>query len=399
MSAVQPRVIVAVDPHKAINAVNVVDAEAVVVAREVFPNTSEGYRQLLSFGRRWRHRSWAVEGCSGVGRHLAQRLVAQHETVLDVPTRRSSLVRAFATTSGRKTDDVDAYSVALAALHTPGLHKVTVEGRNETLRLLVSRRKELVALRTQAVCRLHRELLVMRAGGAPRRLTAARAKSLLSEVHPKDETTRVRKHLALDQVNDLVRIDAQLKEINRQLRDLVKATPNGLTQLYGVGPVITATVLGEVNDVARFKNRHHFASYNGSAPVLRGSAGEAIACVNLSGNRRMNHALHMAAMAQLRRPDSPGGIYFRRKRAEGKSVKEAIRCLKRRISDAIYRQLVLDAAAVVADPGGHLGTTVSTSVTAPTPTSGSSVRPQPGSVAPRLPAPRRHSKPRSAAPR
>jgi hypothetical protein len=93
--------------------------------------------------------------------------------------------------------------------------------------------------------------------------------------------------------------------------------------------------------------------------VLRGSGGEAKACVNLSGNRQLNHALHIAAMAQLRQPESEGGTYYLRKRAEGKSVKEAIRCLKRRISDAIYRQLVLDAEATSADPGGQMGTTAS----------------------------------------
>ena len=142
MKAVQPRVIVAVDPHKRINAVSVVDDRAEVLAREVFPNTAEGYRQLLCFGRQWRQRRWAVEGCGGVGGHLSQRLVAQHETVLDVSSRRSSLVRAFATTSGRKTD-IDAYSVALAALHTPGLQQVTVDGHHATLRLLAHRRKEL----------------------------------------------------------------------------------------------------------------------------------------------------------------------------------------------------------------------------------------------------------------
>ncbi len=121
---------------------------------------------------------------------------------------------------------------------------------------------------------------------------------------------RVRKQLALDQLPGLARLDARLKDINRQLRETVKATPTALPELYGVGPVITAIVLGHVGDVARFKDQHHFANYNGSAPVLRGSDGEAKACVNLSGNRQLNHALHMGAMAQLRQPDSEGGIHY-----------------------------------------------------------------------------------------
>jgi transposase len=145
---VQEQVIVAVDPAKRVHAVNVVNARSQVLARRTFPNTSDGFRELLRFGRRWRCREWAAEGCRGTGKNLAQRLIAQGESVIDVPSRKSSLVRAFASDSGRKTDDVDAYSVALAAWHSPDLERVGTDGHCETLRLLAHRRKELVSLRT-----------------------------------------------------------------------------------------------------------------------------------------------------------------------------------------------------------------------------------------------------------
>ena len=368
---------IAVDPHKHVNAVVVVDAQATVLARQSFAQSTTGFRDLLVFARRWRRRQWAVEGATGVGKNLAQRLVARGEVVFDVPSKKSSLVRAFSATSGRKSDDVDAYAVALAALHASDLQRVRIDERSQTLRLLASRRNELVGLRTQAVCRLHRELQILIPGGAKRMLTATKAKALLASVRPGDEVGKVRKALALDQLADLVAVDKRLKDINATIKDMVAATATTLPELRGVGPVVTAIVLGEVRDVARFSDRHHFASYNGSAPTTWGSAGEARPCVNLHGNRRLNHALHIVAITQLRY-DCDGRRYYQRKIAAGKTIKEARRCLKRRISDAIYRQLVRDAEAVQRGPGGHLGATTKISAANPTPTVDSSIQPQPG---------------------
>ena len=284
-----------------------------------------------------------MEGSNGVGKHLAQRLVAQHETVFDVTTRKSSLVRSFVADSGRKTDELDAHSVALVGWTTPNLRQVRVDERAVTLRLLVHRREELVASKTQAICRLHRELAILLPGGAARPLTPAKAKRLLGSVRPRDEVGKVRKQLAHDLLVDLQADLRRMEAIEAQIKTVVADTDTGLPQLYGVGPIVTAWVLGEVIDVARFPSRHHFASYNGSAPVARGSAGVAKPGVNMRGNRKLNHALHIIAVAQLRHPTSEGRIYYERKIAESKTPKEARRCLKRQISDAIYRQLVVDA--------------------------------------------------------
>jgi hypothetical protein len=140
---------IAVDPHKRINAVVVVDATGTVLGRGTFAQSTTGFGELMGFARRWRRRAWAVEGATEVGKNLAQRLVARGEVVFDVPSKKSSLVRAFSATTGRKSDDVDAYSVALASLHVTDLLEVRVDERTETLRLLSNRRDELVGLRTQ----------------------------------------------------------------------------------------------------------------------------------------------------------------------------------------------------------------------------------------------------------
>jgi transposase len=370
------KVVIGVDPHKRMNAVVVINSKGKVLGRGQFENSSIGFRELQTFSRQWRPRTWAIEGCNGVGKHLAQRLVAAGERVVDVSTRRAALVRVYAGGNGRKNDDTDAYSIATVGLHTPDLPEVRPDDRAVALRLLANRRHELVGLRTQAVCRIHRDLVNLLPGGASRSLTAKRAKELLATVRPRDEVGRLRRRLIAEQIADLVAIDRRLDEVEEQIKVLVAKTPTHLTELFGVGPVTTARVIGEVGDVARFRSRHHFASYNGTAPVDSSSGGPPAYRLNTKGNRKLNHAIHMVAITQIRN-DCAGRDFFLRKQAEGKSPKEAVRALKRRISDAIYRQLVADAEAE-RDPGGQVGTTPKTSVTGPTPTAGSSVRPQPG---------------------
>jgi transposase len=374
---VVPKVVIGVDPHKRLNAVVVINSKGTVLARQQFANTADGFRELKVFWRQWRPRTWAVEGCNGVGKYLAQRLVAEGERVLDVSTRRAALVRVYGGGNGRKNDDTDAKSIALAALHSPDLPEVRPDEVVETLRLLSNRRDELVGLRTQAVCRIHRDLLILVPGGAATSLTAKRAKVILGRVRPRDDVGRLRKKLLAAQIADLVAIDKRLADMNGEIKAAVAKTSSRLTRLYGVGPISTARILGEVRDVSRFESRHHFASYNGTAPTDKGSAGPPTPRVNTKGNRKLNHAIHIVAITQVRQRTSEGRRYYLRKVAEGKTEREAIRALKRKISDVIYRQLVADAEAA-RGPGGHLGTTPKTSVTDLTPMAGSSVKPQPG---------------------
>lgn len=371
------QVVIGVDPHKRLNAVVVIDAKGEVLARQQFPNSAGGFRELKVFWRQWPTRTWAVEGCNGAGRHIAQRLLAEGERVLDISTRRAALVRVYAGGNGRKNDDTDAESIARVGLNSKDLPEVRPDDATVVLRVLSHRRKELVSARTQALCRIHRDLLVFLPGGAKRNLTAKKAKEILSRVRPRDEIGKLRRRLIAEQISELVAIDRRIAEINKEIRSAVNAAPTGLTRLFGLGHITAALVLGEVRDVARFSSRHHFASYNGSAPTDSSSGGPPVPRVNTKGNRKLNHALHIVAITQIRSKDSEGHAYYWRKIAEGKTEKEATRALKRKISDVIYRQLVADAAAQ-GGPGGQVGTSPKTSVAGSTPKAGSSAKPQPG---------------------
>ncbi|MGI5238911.1 IS110 family transposase [Dactylosporangium sp. CA-139066] len=173
------RVVIGMDPHKRSATIEVIDQHENVLARGRYGTDTDGYAQLLAAGRRFPDRTWAVEGCAGIGRHIAQRLVADGETVLDVPPKLSSRVRVFDTGQGRKTDPVDAHSVAVAGLRSPGLRQVRLDDATVALRLLVDRRDELGHARTETVSRIHQLLLEIVPGGAKKFLTRGQASYLL----------------------------------------------------------------------------------------------------------------------------------------------------------------------------------------------------------------------------
>jgi transposase len=201
-------VIIGMDPHKLSVTIEVLDAQEQVLERGRFATDREGYRQMRAAVRRFPSRRWAVEGSNGIGRHVAQRLVADGESVLDVPAKLSARVRVFSTGQGRKTDAVDAHSVALVAVRSAGqLRAVAVDDETVALRLLVDRREELGAARTQTVNRLHRLLLELLPGGANKALSTRQAKALLATVRPRDVVGRTRRRLAADLIADLSWID------------------------------------------------------------------------------------------------------------------------------------------------------------------------------------------------
>jgi transposase len=379
-------VMIAVDPHKASNTAAVLDpVSKTVIEAARFANTMDGYAQLMVFAGRWAQRRWAVEGCFGTGRSLAQRLVADGELVLDVPAKLAARVRVYSCGHGRKTDKHDAVSVGLAALDGSGVLPVAGDDALVSLRLLCDRREELTAQRTQAACRLHRLLAELTPGGMRRELTANKAQALLARIRPADDVAEVRVHIARDHLADIRALDARIKYIGTQIAALVTATGSGLTGLFGVGPVIAGRILAEVGDVARFATKDAFASYNGTAPIDVSSGDQVRHRLSRAGNRRINHALHMMAVTQIRYPNTPGRRYYERKRCEGKTPKEALRCLKRRLSDLVYYQLIADRRGTIGTCG---------SPTTPPPTRSTSTSPAarshpaaPPSRPPRRPAP------------
>jgi transposase len=334
-------VMIGVDPHKASHTAAALDEHGRRLGQQRVPATVDGYRLLRQWAGRWPQRCWAVEGALGIGRALAQRLVGDGEQVLDVPAKLAARVRVLSVGHGRKSDPDDAVSVAVAARNAVGLRQVRVEDQAVVLHLLTKRRQDLVAARTQTINRLHRLLMDLVPGGARRNLTAKRATALLAAVTPAGAPAVIRWQLAGDLIADVRQLEERIAAVEARIKTVVAQANTSLVELFGVGPVLAATFLGEVGDVRRFPTKHHFAAHTGTAP-LEASSGQVIRHrLSRAGDRKLNHALYMMAMVQVRRP-SAGQAYYRRKLAEGKSPKEALRCLKRRLSDAVYRCLVAD---------------------------------------------------------
>jgi transposase len=339
------KVLIGVDPHKGSVAVAAIDEGAgELLERAAFPQNRVGLRSLERWARRFPERRWAVENASGLGRHLAGRLAATGESVVDVPPKLSARVRVLSTGNARKNDELDALATALAASRTEQLAPVDPEASSEVLRLLSERREDLVAERTRALNRLHGLLRDLVPGGVARTLSADRAARILRSIRPEGTSGRLRRRLASEILRDVRTLDRKIADLNRRIEAEVEACGTTLTQIFGIGPVLAARIIGTVGDVGRFPTKAHFASYSGTAP-LEASSGQAVRHrLSLAGNRHLNYALHMVAVCQAR-SDARGGSYYRKKMAEGKSRKEALRCLKRRVSDAVFRSLLADSRA------------------------------------------------------
>jgi len=337
----EEQVIIGMDPHKSSNTIVVMTPDETMLTRRRFVNSDDGFIEMLDAVGDYPNRVWAVEGANGVGRSVAQRLVAFDETVVDVPAKLATRVRVYSTGHGTKTDNADAVAIARAAIHSKHLRRVLPDDATVAMKLLSDRRHELVGLRTQAMCRLHRLLRELVAGGAPRQLSAEKAFDLLNDLKPDDPANEMRLEIAFDHIEDVMRLDRKIDDYNRRIVADIKTCGTTLIRLYGVGPINAALILGEVGDVSRFPNRDHFASYTGTSPISASSGDQQRHRLNRAGNRRLNHALHIAAITQIRQ-DTPGRVLYRRKMSEGKSHKEALRCVKRRISDAVWRQLQTD---------------------------------------------------------
>ncbi len=354
-------VMIGVDPHKASHTAAAIGRAGEPLGDIQVRAAASQAEQLLAWAAAWPDRAWAVEGASGLGHLLAQQLVTAGELVLDVQPKVAARVRLLASGNTNKNDPSDARSVAVAALRSPARRRVTAEDHTAVLKVWSKRYRDLGRTRTQVACRLHAVLADLVPGGFSREITAGQAASMLKRIRPSGPAARARRELAAE-FPGLRRLDTQIRDTRNKLAAAVQASGTTLTEIFGIGPVIAAAILGTVGDPSRFGDRDRFASCNGTAPIEVSSGGRKIHRLSLRGNRRLNHAIHMAAVTQIRHAHSPGRAYFDRKIAEGKTGKEALRALKRQLSDAIYARLQADAARcgrgapVEAEgPGGQSG--------------------------------------------
>jgi transposase len=288
------KVLIGVDPHKASLAVAVVDeATGELLERASFPQDRAGLSALERWARRFPERRWAMENARGLGRHLAGRLAATGEAVVDLPPKLSARVRVLSSFAGnaRKNDGLDALATALAASRNERLAAMDPEADSEVLRLLSERHEDLVAERTRALNRLHGLLRGLLPGGVAGKLSADRAARILRGMRPLGcASDRLRRRLASEVLRDVRMLDRKIADLNTRVEAEVDASRTTLTEIFGVGPILAATILGTVGDVGRFPTKAHFASYSGTAPV-KASSGKVV-----------RHRLSLAATASSTTP-------------------------------------------------------------------------------------------------
>ncbi|HUW01984.1 MAG TPA: IS110 family transposase [Acidimicrobiales bacterium] len=335
-------IIIGIDPHKATHTAVAIDEHEDPLAEVTLAADRCQTSRLLAWAAPFDDRAWAVESADGLGKLLSQQLVAEGEHVIDVPATLAAKVRLLGSSKASKNDPNDAYSTAVAGLRHCGLRRVVADDHRQAIRMLIRRYDDITARRTQAVCRLHAVLVELIAGGMPRKLKADKASAVLRRIRTDNPIDIARKHVAADLIVDMRRCDRELEQLRARIAEAVNASGSTILEVYGVGPVVAAFILGYVGDPARFATKEKFASYNGTAPIEASSGPSKRHRLNPRGNRKLNHAMHLIALAQISHAGTPGRVYYDRKLAEGKTKKEAIRALKRRVSDAVWRQLQVD---------------------------------------------------------
>ena len=335
---------IGIDPHKATHTAVAIDDDESVLAEITIRADKDQTNKLIDWATSvdGDGRLWAVEAATGLGHLLSQQLVASGETVVDVPPVLASRIRVLSSGKSQKNDPNDARSVAIAALRRESLAEVRREDEAAILRMFAKRHRELTALRTQAVCRLHAMLAVLKPGGMGHRLSAKQAARMLGGIRGLDTVGEQRRQMAKAHIVDIRRLDRDLEAVKAQIRTAVTAADTTVTDIYGVGPVVAAFLIGYTPPIDRFETADRYAAYNGTAPIEVSSGGKVRHRLSRRGNRTLNHAIHTAAVTQISH-QTPGRVYYDKKLDEGKTDKEALRALKRRISNAVYRRLVADA--------------------------------------------------------
>jgi transposase len=283
-----------------------------------------------------------------MGYLLSQQLVAAGETVLNVPATLASRVRVLSTGQSTKNDPNDARSVAVAALRAPTLAPVHRADHTAVCRLLVKHHNDLARWRNKLCCRLHALVSELVPGGIDKEVVLNQARSLLEGIEPDDVAAVERHRQAVELIGELDHLDVVMRDSRGRITAAVAASQTTLTEIFGIGPIVAGMLIGYTGDPTRFATASRFAAYTGTAPIEFSSGGRITHRLSRRGNRRLNHALHIAAITQIRHCHSPGRRYYERKLAEGKTPREAIRALKRRLSDVVWRHLIADAQRVAA---------------------------------------------------
>ncbi len=328
-----------IDSHKDTLAGCVIDPTGRVVEHRTFSNTPAGYRRTQAWLQAHDVGRVGIEGSGSYGRPLALFLISVGCEVVEVPPQMTAQARKTQRNRS-KSDRIDALAIARVAAREDDLGAPRPQDALEDLRALVFYRRELVESRTAEVNRLHADLTLLCPGyhnllgsGLLSYKALARAARLITA----DRTTRA--DIARRRIRRVRRLLRQVRELDTQITRLVAALGTSLTDIYGIGNLIAAEIIAEVGDAARYPTKARFAMANGTAPIEASSGRVTRHRLNRGGNRRLNRALHNAAITQIARPGTEGRCYYERLLQRGKTKKEAIRILKRRISDRVWTHL------------------------------------------------------------
>lgn len=342
-------VVIGVDSHKRTHTVVAADGTGRKLAEKTVAATSAGHLELVRWAVRFTERSWALEDCRHLSRRLSTDLLVAGERVVRVPPKLMAGARRSSREPG-KSDPIDALAVARAALRED-LPVATLDGPEREVRLLVDHREDLVAERTRAQNRLRWHLHELDPGTEPVARGLDRAVVLAAlETRLVDQPGTVAR-IARELVTRIRELTATINELEREIARLVADLAPSLLALTGCGPLTAAKLIGETAGVGRFRSRAAFARHNGTAPVPVWSSNTERHRLSRTGNRQLNVALHRIAITQLQR-EGPGRTYLEHRRAQGDTKPEAIRALRRRISDEVFRRMRHDEAARAASPSG-----------------------------------------------
>jgi len=342
-------VVIGVDSHKRTHTVVAADGTGRKLAEKTVVATSAGHLELVRWAARFAERSWALEDCRHLSRRLSTDLLVAGERVVRVPPKLMAGARRSSREPG-KSDPIDALAVARAALRED-LPVATLDGPDREVRLLVDHREDLVAERTRAQNRLRWHLHELDPGSEPVARSLDRAVVLAALETRLAGAPGTVGRLARDLVGRIRELTATINDLEREIARLVSGLAPSLLALTGCGPLTAAKLVGETAGVGRFRSRAAFARHNGSAPLPVWSGNTVRHRLSRTGNRQLNVALHRIAITQLQR-EGPGRTYLEHRRAQGDTKPEAIRALRRRISDEVFRRMRHDDAARAASPSG-----------------------------------------------
>jgi transposase len=337
-------VVLGIDAHKRTHTVVAVDETGRQLGVKVTQSTSSAaHLELVVWAGRFAgDRRWAVEDCRHLSRRLEADLLAAGELIVRVPPKMMAGARDSARTYG-KSDPIDALAVARAALREPGLPTARLEGPERELRLLADHREDLVAERTRALCRLrwHLHELDPSWDPAPRSL---RSRANLAAVAARlAGMTGMVAAIAADITARIVALTADISALERQISARVRILAPTLLAITGVAELTAAKIVAQTAGVDRFKSKDAYARHNGTAPLPVWSGNRTRHRLSRTGNRQLNCALHRIAVTQ-KRCHPPAQAYLARRATAGSTPAEALRALKRRLSDIVYRALLADSA-------------------------------------------------------